>query len=52
MTACWLATKFEEETSHPRHLIALFHLVHRRRLKEPPNDQDYYSRVRWSPISP
>ena len=48
MTACWLACKLEEEPRHPRHLIAVFHRLQRRRLKEAPKVLDYYSRVRSS----
>ena len=45
MTATWLACKLEEEPRHSRHLLAVFHRLQRRRLKEPLKVLDYYSKV-------
>lgn len=46
MTCCWLATKLEEEPRKPRDVLAVFHRLQRRRLKEPLTVLDFYSQVR------
>lgn len=44
-TSVWLACKLEEENRNTRHVLAVFYRLQRRRINEPLNHLDYYSKV-------